>query len=41
MKANEKKEIVQAGDGFSLAELQQFSLDGLVAGQGENLPSSC
>lgn len=41
MKINEKNERAKIGDSFLLAELQQFSLAGIVAGQGENLPSSC
>ena len=32
---------VQHGDGLSLAEIWHFPLARLVAGQEENLPSSC
>lgn len=41
MKVHWRKEKVQGSDGFLLAKLQRFPLAGLVAGQGENLPSSC
>ena len=41
MKIHWRKVRVQGDDSFSLAELPCFPLAGLVAGQEENLPSSC
>lgn len=38
MKVCGRKVRVQGDDGFSLAKLWQFLLDGLVSGQEENLP---
>lgn len=40
MNVHWRKIRAQGGDGFSLTELQEFPLAGLVARQGENLPFS-